>query len=331
MKTRKTPKPAIPGKPPALARAQHASGGAWSYTARGYALRQSLRELTTRKFSSLSTLVVLAITLALPTLFFFIADSLSKVGGDSLQEESLTLYLDLSVTDLEGAALANSLAEKGGVSNTTYISRDEALELLAAKSDVSAALSQLDSNPLPGAIVIYPTTAALRSGEVESLAENLGQIPEIARVQIDLAWIKRLQAVLSLLTTVGWILAGFLTLTALLVIGNTIRLELLRRRSEIEVSRLLGASRGFIQRPLLISGALYGMLAGVLACIAAFITLLWIRGPAGELSNLYASTFELKMPTLSQFLAVILLATALGLIGAVITLYRPAQQPFHKS
>jgi len=145
-------------------------------------------------------------------------------------------------------------------------------------------------------------------------------------VQFDLRWVQRLQAVLNLARTVGWILAGFLTLTALLVIGNTIRLELLRRQNELDVSRLLGASRSFLHRPLLYTGALYGFLGGLIACGIALLVLHWLQGPAAQLSTLYSSAFELLLPTASQLLLVVGTATFLGLLGAIVTLFRPPQQ-----
>ena len=173
---------------------------------------------------------------------------------------------------------------------------------------------------------MFPDTDALNEAAISTMAKQLGALDVVEQVQFDLRWVKRLQAVLNLGRIIGWVLAGFLTLTALLVIGNTIRLELLRRQSELEVSRLLGASRTFLNRPLLYAGALYGFLGGIIACLIAVLALRWLRAPTAELSSLYSSAFELVLPTTSQLLMVVAAATVLGLTGAIVTLFQPTRQ-----
>jgi cell division transport system permease protein len=154
----------------------------------------------------------------------------------------------------------------------------------------------------------------------------LKDLEPVERVQLDLRWIKRLQSAVSLVQLIGSLLTGFLTLTAFLVIGNTIRLELLRRRSEMEVASLLGATQSFMNRPILYTGALYGFLGGLLACIIALVAFNAVRGPAEELSGLYQSNFHLIMPTASQILLVLGASLLLGIAGALSSLYRPSQQ-----
>jgi len=298
----------------------------WTYTSRGYALAQGFRQLRSRKMASLVTLLVFGVTLALPALILFTASSLAELGNKSVGEESVTAYLNLQTSDLDGAALAQRLQSQAGVKETRYISRDEALAMFYEQADIGDAVDVLGENPLPGAIILFPDTNSLTETAMSEMAARIEAIDAVDRVQFDLRWVQRLQAVLNLARTIGWILAGFLTLTALLVIGNTIRLELLRRQSERDVSRLLGASKSFLNRPLLYTGALYGFLGGVIACGIALLTLSWLRGPAAELSTLYASAFELIMPTASQLLLVVGTATILGLIGAIVTLYQPSHQ-----
>lgn len=298
----------------------------WTYTRRGYALAQSFRQLFSRKLASLVTLLVFGITMALPALIFFTANSLAELGNKSVGEESVTAYLNLQTSDLEGAALAQRLQNQAGVKSARYVSRDEALAIFYEQADIGDAVNVLGENPLPGAIILYPDNNTLNDAAMSELATRIESIDSVDRVQFDLRWVQRLQAVLNMARTVGWILAGFLTLTALLVIGNTIRLELLRRQSEFDVSRLLGASKSFLNRPLLYTGALYGFLGGVIACGIALMTLYWLRGPAAQLSSLYTSAFELILPTASQLLTVVATATILGLLGAIVTLYQPANQ-----
>jgi len=316
-------KPAPSNKVAATRTRQHAKP--WTYTRRGYALAQGFRQLRSRKLSSIATLLVFGVTLALPTLILFTASSLAALGNQNVGEESITAYLTMQTPDLDGAELANELQTENGIKAARYVSRTEALAIFNEQSDIGEAVDLLGQNPLPGAIIVYPDTDALAESAIKKLANKLRDMNEVDSVQFDLLWVKRLQALLNLSRTIGWLLAGFLTLTALLVIGNTIRLELLRRQNELDVSRLLGASRSFLNRPLLYTGALYGFLGGIIACSIALLALFWLRAPAAELSGLYSSDFELTLPTVSQLLLVIIGSTILGLLGAIVTLYQPSQ------
>lgn len=307
-----------------------AAGPRWTYGKRGYALAQSLRQLKRHKFASLLTLLVLGITLALPVMLLFASSALQQLSTRSLDGESLTAYLQDSISDLDGSALAEEWATREGIRSTRYIGRDEALSLFQQNSDISAAIDALGTNPLPGAIMVFPDSQTLRAGRIDTLAGELRSVEAVERVQFDLRWVKRLQAIVSLIRLVGGLLAGFLTLTALLVIGNTIRLELLRRRSEMEVASLLGAGSYFMNRPILYIGALYGLLGGIVASIIAVLAFNAIRQPADALSSLYESAFKLSLPTVAQIGIVLAVSITLGLLGALSTLYRPSQHLTHR-
>lgn len=311
------------------AQAADACGPRWSYSGRGYAATQSVRQLKRFRLASLGTLLVLGITLCLPIILYFAGSTLSSLSERSVQGESLTVYLTHTVEDLEGAALAADWATQATIASTDYISSEQALAMLEQDTDISNAIDILGTNPLPGAIVIYPETDNVNTSDIEAMATSLQSLPEVDRVQLDLQWIKRLEAAVTLVKLIGGLLAVFLTLTALLVIGNTIRLELARRREEMEVARLLGAPKYFMNRAFIYTGALYGFLGGLIACTIALFTLNAIRTPADELASLYKSSFSVEMPDLSQILLVIVISTLLGVAGAVSSLYRPARQLTH--
>ncbi|MFK7993058.1 MAG: permease-like cell division protein FtsX [Granulosicoccus sp.] len=303
-----------------------AHGPRWSYNRRGYALAQSLRQLKRHKLASFGTLIVLGITLSLPVILYFASSTLNTLGQRSLQGESLTVYLDTQISDLDGAQLASTWQSRPDIARADYISRDQALAMLSEDADIRDAIEVLGSNPLPGAVVLYPHISNINSNQTEALARDFRKFPEVAQVQLDLRWVRRLEAAVTLVKWIGSLLAAFLTLTALLVIANTIRLELSRRRAEMEVASLLGASSHFMNRPILYTGALYGFLGGFFACTIALITLNTIKSPADDLSSLYQSTFTLTMPEPSKILLMLGVSVILGLIGAISSLNYSARQ-----
>jgi cell division transport system permease protein len=304
-------------------------GARWSYSKRGYALAHSLRQLKRYRIASLGTLFVLGITLSLPTILYFSSSTFAALSQRSAQGESLTAYLDVQVSDLDGAELAKELQSRADIRKTSFISSDQAMDMLAQQSDIQSAIELLGRNPLPGSIVIYPVEDALDATRIQTLADTVNNMTQITRVQLDLRWVQRLEAAVALLKWIGGLLALFLTLTALLVIVNTIRLEISRRRSEMDVANLLGASSHFMNRPILYTGALYGFLGGIIACVIALLTLNAIRAPADDLSALYQSAISLTMPAAEQILIALAVSVALGLAGAACSLYQSSRQLTH--
>jgi len=161
----------------------------WTYSRRGYALAQGFRQLRARKLSSLTTLLVFGVTLALPALILFTASSLAELGNKSVGEESLTAYLSLQTSDLDGAALAQQLQALAEVKTTRYISRDEALAIFYEQADVSGAVDVLGENPLPGAIILYPEKSALNETTMTQLANRVQVMANVDIVQFDLRWV----------------------------------------------------------------------------------------------------------------------------------------------
>ena len=303
---------------------ERVAGPRLAYTAHGYAWAGTFRALRARPVASLVTLLVLGTVLALPTLVLLGNDVLEDLAGRAGGEASLTAYLSTDVPDLDGATLAARLEARPDVARARYVSRDEALATFRAASDLDAALDALDDNPLPGAVVVNPRSA--NRGDAERLAAVLrGGGDGVERVVYDLRWVERLEAVVRLARTAGWLLAGFLTLTALLVIGNTVRLELSRRQDEREVAHLLGASRAFVDRPLVCTGLLYGALAGVVAVVLALGAFAVLSAPARDLARLWDGAFAPALP-LGALALVPLGAAALGLAGAWSTLSGPSRK-----
>lgn len=295
------------------------SGAAWAYTHRGYAFRSSLRRLSQSRFGTLLTLLMLGITLALPAAMLFLLDDAGRLPIDTDKGQSLTAYLNPSVPDLDGAALASDIARRANVQSTDYISRAEALETFRDHAEVGTALDVLETNPLPGAIIVYPLLEGQGKEALERLATELESLPRIELVQMDLLWVDRLTAVFNLARQLFSILALLLAATALIVIGNTVRLEMLKGRREMEVAQLLGARKRFVLRPFLYLGTLYGMLGGLFAVLIALLLHGLLREPVSHLARTYGSTYELATPGIGIIFPLLASIAVMALIVAWIT------------
>ncbi|HBR99122.1 MAG TPA: cell division protein [Gammaproteobacteria bacterium] len=296
------------GKTPLLSRL--------AYSDHGYAIKHSLHYLGTARIATLVTLLVLGISLALPAVFGLVVVNLKRIDVSQDDANSLTLYLHPRVSDLQGVELAGDVQKRSDIRSTRYISRDEALETFRKHSSLADATDTLEDNPLPGAIVAVMAQDDGDESRIRLLSETLSAYPEVELVKYDLNWLKRLRAILALLSRTVVLIGILLVLTALLVIGNTIRLEMLRRSDEITVSRLIGATALQIQRPFLYSGVIYGILGGVLAIALVGIVVTSLSGPAEVLSGLYGSTYKIQGLGLQYSLILLGSSTLIGLVGA---------------
>ncbi len=287
-----------------------------AYSAHGHAIRHSIGYLRRAKVATAITLTVLGISLALPAIFGLFVLNLRNFDVSSEEANSLTLYLHTNVSDLRGVELAGEIQQRSDISFTNYISRDEALETFNKHFTLANATETLDENPLPGAIVAVMSNDDSDETRIDLLSSEMKNLVEIEVVKYDLRWLKRLNAILTLVSRAVILIGTLLVITALLVIGNTIRLEMLRRSDEISVSHLIGATPAQLRRPFLYSGLIYGFLGGFLAFILVTLVISILQQPASELAGLYGNSFNLKGLSLSQTASILLFSTALGIIGA---------------
>jgi len=236
-------------------------------------------------------ILVIAIALALPAAMRILIDNAGGIGPAFEDTADFTLYLDLDIDEERGRDLNDQIEGSEDVAATEFISKLEGLAELRERANFGGALDTLTENPLPHVIRVRPAVSGI--DEIDALAARLEALDEVDFVQLDRAWVERLGAILALGDRAANIVAFLLAAAVILVIGNTIRLEINNRRTEIEVMKLVGATDGFIRRPFLYTGLCLGGLGAVAAALMLWAGLFLLRGPVGDLASLYASDFRL--------------------------------------
>ncbi|ROR34241.1 permease-like cell division protein FtsX [Inmirania thermothiophila] len=276
----------------------------------------ALGRLVRTPLASLMTAAVIGIALALPALFYVLLDNARALLGGWESGAQISLFLRDEVGDEEAAALAEALRTRAEVASVRLIRREEALEEFRRHSGLGAALDLLPDNPLPAVVVVTPRPEAATPEGSGRLREALAALPEVEAAQLDLAWLRRLHALLALARRGVLLLGALLAAAVLLVVGNTIRLDIQNRRQEIEVMKLVGAGDAFVRRPFLYGGMWYGLAGGVIAWLLVQGALWLLRGPAGELAGLYGSERTLRLMDGTASLVLLAVAAALGLAGS---------------
>jgi cell division transport system permease protein len=270
--------------------------------------------------SALMTVLVIAIALALPAGLAVLLDNARVITKGWDGNAHLSVFLEMDVDEDRQRRLADDWADFDTVKRTEVITRAQALDEFKALSGFGDVLEALPDNPLPPLIVVYPDNTA--PGQVEALQTRLNALPEVDNAQLDVAWVRRLHAIIEL----GDRLIGVLTLglaaAVVLVVVNTIRLAIESRREEIVVIKIVGGTDGFVRRPFLYSGFCFGFAGGVLSLVLVGTALWWLGGPIDELLNLYESEHSLTGMSPSTVLVLPLFSGTLGLLGAWLAVSR---------
>lgn len=287
--------------------------GAW-LDHHGYSIVASLGRMLRKPWATLLTIGVMALALALPLGLWVVLDNMARLGGEVRESRDIAIFLKPEVEVAKARAIGETLRARSDVAKVVLVTPQQALEQLRTRADLAAAIDALGADAaqaaLPSVLRVSPR------GDEQLLAESLKTLPEAERVQHDAVWRERLDAWLRFGSRMVAVLAALFGLGALLVVGNTVRLDIQSRREEIGVLQLLGASDGFVRRPFLYLGAWYGLGAGALAL--GVLTMAWmaLRQPLADLAAEYGSAFALQGLAPLPAACVLLGAGLLGWLGA---------------
>ena len=281
----------------------------------------SLGELWRQPVATSMTLLVIGIALLLPAGLFVILKNVEQVSGEWQHANRISLFLQDEISDKRGEQLAEQLQTWPDIVDVSFQSAQQSLNEFREISGLESLLDTLPKNPLPAVIIIEPEEAQQQEA-IEALLKRLDALPEVDLAQLDMQWLQRLRSINETGQRGISILAILLSLSVLLVIGNTIRLAILNRQTEIRVIKLVGGTNTFVRRPFLYTGMWYGFLGGVLAWIALLISLLIISGPIDELAALYDSQFTLKWFGGQMLFALPICGLLLGVMGAWLAVSR---------
>lgn len=283
-------------------------------------LREAFNRLRSQPVAGLLNALVIGIALSLPTVLYVILDNVQSATRQISREPQVSLFMATDATAEEVTSVQQSLRALPEVGNVKLIPRDRALEELKANSGVGDILAELDHNPLPDAFVV--TAADHNPKTLEQIRETAGKWTKVQHVQVDSEWARRLYAVLRVGQALVAVLAMLLGAAVVAVTFNTIRLQILTRQEEIEVTRLIGATNGYIRRPFLYAGVVQGVVGAVIAYLLMQVIASWLNHHLMDLSVLYTGEFRLKGLTPLDLGVLLGLSALLGWLGAWLSVSR---------
>ncbi|MBT8082331.1 MAG: permease-like cell division protein FtsX [Gammaproteobacteria bacterium] len=281
----------------------------------------ALGRIARHPLSSFMIILVIAVTLALPAAINLVVKNARTLSAGWDNALDFAVFLKLTVAEDEAAALGRLLEQRADIDAVQFVSSTQALIDFREQSGFGAALDQLPDNPLPHTLVVRPGPGNT-SASLVLLQEELANLPEAEYVQVDTEWVQRFHAILDIVRQAIAIGAALLGIAIVVIIGNTIRLDIENRREEIEVTKLIGASNAFVRRPFLWSGFWYGLLGGLLALGLVWYGLYLLGGPVARLAGLYQGNVSITSMSLVEAAAVVAIGVVLGLAGSWLTTAR---------
>lgn len=284
------------------------------------ALAAALGKLAAHKSAAALNALVIGIALSLPAGGYALLSSLQALTLRAALEPQLSVFLRLEAKRPDADALAARLKGDPRVREARFVPREQALKELQASEGLADVVAALTSNPLPDAFVVRPRTAD--PGSLDALARELRALPVVAQVQVDSAWARRLGALAGTARLAIALLATLLAFGLVAITFNTIRLQIVTQRAEIEISKLIGATDAFIRRPFFYLGALQGAAGGLVALAVLWASLAALNLRVAELAASYGSGFRLAFLDPGDAFAVVLFSAALGWFGAYLSVSR---------
>ena len=278
----------------------------------------SLLRLWHTPLSTWITLAAIAIALSLPASLHLFLKNLKSLTDDKREVPTISVFIKQGISEKQARDRAELLRELSEIDKVVVVPKDEALKDFRKLTGFAEAIETLDENPLPHVLVVTPHLKLLGDPEddMRKLARKLESYSEVDLVQMDIEWVQRLRGILRITERVILIISVLLGLTVLLVIGNTIRLNIENRKEEIEVSKLIGATTAYIRRPFLYTGIWYGLFGGIISLVLVHIAILFLVTPVNDLAKLYGSSFSINGLGITNTLYILLVSSLLGLIGA---------------
>lgn len=288
------------------------------------ALKLVLGRMWDNLLSTFMICLVVGVATSLPGLFYVGVDNLSKLSDHMQDETEISLFLKVGVSQETVATIEAALTKNTEIKQHHFVNKDEAWKRFQDESanngDINKVILQLNKNPLPDAFFIQAKSAEPEALEV--LKNSLQTLPGVEQALLNSEWAKRLSILLKLGNKIIFVIAALLAITLLIIIGNTVRMQILTQKDEIEVSNLMGATSSFIRTPFLYAGILYGLFGGLLAIAIMASILQAFNYSIAQISNLYSSDFSVALFNPKLFIGIISTATFIGWLGSYIAVSR---------
>lgn len=282
--------------------------------------RLAFAALWFRPLANFLTLAVISMALAMPSALYLLGKNIAAASSDVTSPSQVSAYIKQQTPEPKVMVLKDQLESRTEVAKVDYISPQQGLEDFSQYSGFEQAISLLDNYALPGVLIITPSSDD--QAMIKRLAAEVAEQEDIADVRLDEDWLTKLDAIKTLVTGIIITLSVLMLCSVFLIVGNTLRFNVLANKEEIQTMKLIGATDSFILRPYLYSGMWFGLLGALSAWILTAIITIVLNHSVEQLAQLYDSRFRLIGLSWDESLLLIMLGIFLGCLAAKVSARR---------
>lgn len=280
----------------------------------------TLGDMRRTPMATINTLLIIAITLLLPSLLFVTVKSAQTLSNSWEGRPQISIFFEKDISDSTAQLIFQEVQLHPAIELAEFITSEAALAeykiLTQGDNSLEQELAFLGENPLPPSIVVMPDRSSSHSDALLALKQELSQFNGIDNVRLDLDWTDRFNAILLVFSRVSLLLSGLLALGLILIVGNTIKMLIFNRRHEIEITKLVGGTDTFVRRPFLYYGSLFGFFGSIISLGLLLTAASLVKAPLSELAKLYQSNGLIYQVKTIELLGLVLIGTILGWLAA---------------
>lgn len=286
-------------------------------------LRDSFLTLGRNPVRTVVTVVLIAVSLAVPMTFYVFYNNAYIITNSLNDNSQISLYLKEGVLKDEIDVLISKIKKNPNIKSVNFISKEQGLEEFSKISGFVEPLELLDKNPLPDVIEIVPSEDISNTKAVaEEMLHEFVSYPEVEQGKFDFMWIQKLEAIAKLIRNLALSVGILLSLGVILTVANTIRINLLAHKDEIEIMKIFGATDSFVSRPYLYIGFWLGLIGGFLAWWLNTFFIICITSIIDNIATLYGGSYTLTQLTFSESLVSVIISITLSIIATKLSLNR---------
>ncbi|MGR5238678.1 permease-like cell division protein FtsX [Vibrio alfacsensis] len=282
--------------------------------------KSSFGALWRRPLGNILTLAVISMALAMPACLYLLGKNVAGAAEDVASPSQVSAYLVEGMPDARVMVLKDQIETWSSVKKVEYISPQQGLSDLSQYAGFDQALSLLSGYALPGVLVITPDSE--QKSVIQSLAKQVREQQDVTDVRLDEDWLARLDAIKTLAGIIVITLTVLMLGAVFLIVGNTLRFNVLANKEEIQTMKLIGATDSFILRPYLYTGMWFGVLGATIAWLVTALITVVMNNAVEQLASLYDSQFRLIGLSWDESLLLIITGSLLGCIAARISAQR---------
>lgn len=282
--------------------------------------KRSFVDLWKRPLGNILTIAVISMALAMPASLYLLSKNIAVAAGNVATSSQISVYLKEGIPEARVMVVKDNIERMSGVRKVDYISPQEGLDDLSQASGFDQAISLLDDFALPSVFVVSPESADKQ--QIQTLAREIRTSDDVTDVRMDEDWLTRLDALKNLAVTVVISLTGLMFAAVFLIVGNTLRYNVLANKDEIQTMKLIGATDSFILRPYLYSGMWFGCIGAFIAWILTAVLTILMNGAVDALAKLYDSQYQLQGLSWDESLILLMIGILIGSIAAKLSAQR---------